>query len=56
MLVVSHGRIIRAVLSKGYVEGKKPELGLANPKFYKNLEIVPVIASDNDFVYEDLCN
>jgi hypothetical protein len=52
MLVVSHARIIRAVLSKGYIEGKKPGLGFANPKFCKNCEIVPVIASENDFVYE----
>ena len=53
-MVVSHARIIRAVLSKGFIETEKtPGLGFLNPKFCKNCEMVPVIASENDFVYED---
>ena len=54
MLVVSHARIIRALFSKGVLEGSnKPGCGFQNPKFVANCEIVPVIASSDEFLYEN---
>lgn len=36
LLVISHGRIMRAMLSSGVVEGKKPGTGFADTMYIDN--------------------
>jgi hypothetical protein len=42
MLMVGHGRITRAMLSSGVVEGKKPGSGFANTFYIDNAQMVPL--------------
>ena len=42
LLVISHGRIMRAMLSSGVVEGKKPGAGFKDTMYFDNAQLVPM--------------
>lgn len=53
LLVISHARILRALLAKGVLENCVPGGGFINPIFFDNSEMLPAILIDDQI---DLIN
>jgi hypothetical protein len=51
LLVISHGRISRAMLCSGVIDGKKPGAGFMNTMYLDNAQAIPVHFEGTKAVY-----